>query len=118
MPFDASLADRLSKIVKMKFKDIQGLSETRMFGGFGYLLNGNMCVGIHKDTLIIRVNEDVAKEVCGEPHVRPMDLTGRVMKGWATVEPEAMAADTSLERFVRLAVDFVATIPPKKPATK
>ena len=118
MPFDATLVDRLSNVIRKKFKSIEGLNETRMFGGFGYLLNGNMCVGIHKDTLIIRVGEDVAKEVIGETHVRPMDLTGRVMKGWATVEPEAMAADTTLERFVRLAVDFVSTIPPKKSATK
>lgn len=118
MPFDATLADRLSNVIRKKFKDIEGLNETRMFGGFGYLLNGNMCAGIHKDTLIIRIGEGMANEVIGEPHVRPMDLTGRVMKGWATVGPEAMAADQSLERFVRLAVEFVETLPPKKLSAK
>lgn len=114
MAFDAVLADRLSKTMLTKFKDMDGLSETRMFGGFGYLLNGNMCVGIHKDTLIIRVGENAAKNLIDEPHVRAMDLTGRIMKGWTTVEPGAMTADKALERFCRLAIDFVHSLPPKE----
>lgn len=114
MPFDATLADRLSRIVKSKFKSTKGLHETRMFGGFGYLLNGNMCMGIHKDTLIVRVGEDLAKELIAEPYIRPMDLTGRVMKGWATIDPGAMDTDESLERFCRLAVGFVRTLPAKE----
>ena len=84
-----------------------------MFGGFGYLLNGNMCVGIHKDTLIIRVGLERAGQVLNEPHVRPMDLTGRVMKGWATVEPDALSADADLLRYCQYALDFVKTLPPK-----
>ena len=98
MPFDATLAERLQGVISSAFADVEGLAETRMFGGFGYLLNGNMCVGIHKNTLMIRVGKIMAEKLIKEPHVRPMDLTGRVMKGWATVEPQAMADDKSLQR--------------------
>ncbi|NUM52429.1 MAG: TfoX/Sxy family protein [Candidatus Hydrogenedentes bacterium] len=114
MPFDAELAIRLQRVVASAFAEVKGLAETRMFGGFGYLLNGNMCVGIHKDTLMIRVGNDAAEELVKEKHVRPMDLTGRVMKGWATIEPEAMRDDKSLQRFCKLAIDFVRELPPKK----
>lgn len=114
MPFDAVLADRLRRVITTRFADVNGLSETRMFGGFGYLLNGNMCVGIHKDSLMIRVGEDMAERLINEPHVRPMDLTGRVMRGWATVEPQAIPDDKSLQRFCRAAIDFVQELPPKK----
>lgn len=93
--------------------NIPGLTETRMMGGFGYLLHGNMCVGIHKDTLIIRVGVETAEQVLQESHVRPMDLTGKVMKGWATVEPEAMKTPEDLKRYCLLAVDFVSTLPKK-----
>lgn len=114
MPFDEGLAARLEEVIARDFAQVSGLSETRMFGGFGYLLNGNMCVGIHKDTLMIRVGAERAATLLAEDHVRPMDLTGRVMKGWATIEPEALESDADLSRFCGHAIDFVSTLPKKK----
>jgi TfoX/Sxy family transcriptional regulator of competence genes len=113
MAFDEGLASRLEEIITRDFEHLSGLEETRMFGGFGYLLNGNMCVGIHKDTFIIRVGLEIAEKLIAEDHVRPMDLTGRVMKGWATVEPEAMEEDADLKRFCEHAITFVSELPPK-----
>jgi len=113
MPFDPGLAERLEEVITDRFAHIDGLSETRMLGGFGYLLKGNMCLGIHKDTLIVRVGVDAAQEILSEKHVRPMDLTGKVMKGWATIEAEAMAEDDHLERFCELAIRFAAALPAK-----
>ncbi len=97
-----------------RFLHVRGLAETRMFGGFGYLLNGNMCFGIHKDTLIVRVGIDAAEEIIREANVRPMDLTGKVMKGWATIETAALSEDADLERFCALAISFVSELPAKK----
>lgn len=114
MPFDVGLATRLEEVITSRFDHVNGLTETRMFGGFGYLLNGNMCVGIHKDTLMIRVGVGVADEILLEDYVRPMDLTGKVMKGWATIEPEAMVEDDELGRFCELAIQFVSSLPPKQ----
>ena len=91
-----------------------GLEETRMFGGFGYLLNGNMCLGIHKDRLIIRIGLEQAEKIIGQPGIGPMDLTGRVMKGWAMVQPEAMEEDQDLARFAAMAVAFAGSLPPKE----
>ena len=61
MAFDPGLAERLEAVITDRFADIGGLHETRMFGGFGFLLNGNMCVGIHNDTLIVRVGAETAR---------------------------------------------------------
>jgi len=113
MPFDEGLAARLEEIITGDFAEIHGLEETRMFGGFGYLLNGNMCMGIHKDTLMVRVGVEKAEALIAEDDVRPMDLTGRIMKGWATVEPDGMEDDDNLKRFCKYAIDFVTGLPPK-----
>jgi len=113
MPYDPGLAQRLEDVITSRFSHIKGLTETRMFGGFGYMLKGNMCLGIHKHTLIVRVGVDAAQEILIEKHVRPMDFTGKVMKGWAMIETEAMAEDTHLERFCELAIRFAATLPAK-----
>ena len=113
MPFDPGLAERLEEVITSRFSHVKGLTETRMFGGFGYLLRGNMCLGIHKDTLIVRVGVERADEILKEANVSPMDFTGKVMKGWATIEPEAMAEDAHLERFCELAIAFATALPAK-----
>lgn len=109
MPFDPGLAARLEEQLASR----PNTRETRMFGGFGYLLNGNMCVGIHGDRLIIRLGVEQADKILNEPSVGPMNLTGRNMKGWAMVQTEAIQEDADLQRYCQMAIDFVETLPPK-----
>ena len=109
MAFDPGLAERLSAICS----DWPGAEETRMFGGFGYLLNGNLCIGIYKDMLVVRVGQDTAQRLMEEEHVRPFDITGKVMKAWAMIEPGGMDDDADLERYVGLAREFVSGLPAK-----
>lgn len=114
MAFDEKLAARLTKAMAQCAKPEDGAAETRMFGGFGYLVHGNMCVGIHNEELILRVGLEAAEKLLEEPHLRVMDLTGRAMKGWVTADPPAIASDKDLKRLCAAAVAFVRTLPPKK----
>lgn len=111
MPFDDGLACRLQTM----FGHLPDLMETRMFGGFGYLHRGNMCIGIYYDSLILRVGTDCAEALLQEEHVGPMDITGKAMKGWVKILREGTAEDEALERYCRHALDFVASLPAKKP---
>jgi len=114
MAYDEGLAARLEEIVRDRFQHVAGLEETRMFGGFGYLLRGNMCIGIHKDTLILRVGTDAAEVLLQQKHLRPMDLTGRVMKGWVTADPDGIAEDDAIVQLCQHAITFVQTLPVKQ----
>lgn len=109
MPYDPGLAERLEAMVAHH----SGMSEKRMFGGIVWLLHGNMCVGIHKEWLIIRVGVAATEKIFREPHVKPMDITGRILKGWAMVAPDGLEDDAALKRFCMLAMDFVKTLPKK-----
>jgi TfoX/Sxy family transcriptional regulator of competence genes len=109
MPYDPGLAARLSEIVEHR----SGFVLKTMFGGIGWLLHGNMCVGVYKDGLIVRVGEEAAALIFREAHVRPMDITGRAMKGWAMVAREGVADAADLRRYVELAIAFVRTLPAK-----
>jgi hypothetical protein len=84
-----------------------------MFGGIGWLLNGNMCVGVYKDWLITRVGESAGTKLLKEKHVKPMDITGKPMKGWAMIAPEGVAEDADLQWHTELAIAFVKTLPRK-----
>lgn len=78
-----------------------------MFGGVGFLLHGNMCVGILQTSLIVRLGPDQAAVALTEPNVAEFDITGRRMKGRVMVEAEGVETDEQLGRWIERAVEFV-----------
>ena len=84
-----------------------------MFGGIGFLLRGNMCFGIWKDNLILRLGEIQAKGALKSKNVGPFDITGRAMKGWVMVSPAGMKSTRTLQHWVMKAIDFVSLLPRK-----
>jgi hypothetical protein len=74
-----------------------------MLGDIGFLLNGNMLVGVWKNSLIVRLGE----EALLEPHVRPFDIPGKPMKNWVLVTPEGTEGDDQLKGWIQRVVKFV-----------
>ena len=111
MPYDEKLADRIRAIVG----DDPALTERKMFGGIAFMLNGNMFCGITRDDLMARISPERFEEALASPGARPMDFTGRPMKGMVFVAPEGCASDEKLRRWVDQTLDFVRTLPAKKP---
>jgi hypothetical protein len=109
MAYSESLAGRVRDVVKRR----KGVVEKKMFGGVGFLLCGNMLVGVWKDSLIARVGPERGDDALAEPHVREFDITGRAMKGWVMVEPEGIDEDRDLLAWIERAWEFVAGLPAK-----
>ena len=109
MAYDQQLEKRLDEIVANR-KDIH---KQKMFGGLGYLLRGNMCFGIWKDSLILRLGLPQAEAVLKNKNVRPFDITGRAMKGWVMVVPMGMRTKAVLKQRVTSAIHFVIELPRK-----
>jgi TfoX/Sxy family transcriptional regulator of competence genes len=109
MAFDEVLASRIRDLLS----GTDGLAEKRMFGGIAFLLNGNMCCGVHGDDVILRVDPESAEDALRQPHVRIFDMTGRPMKGWLLVGSEAVASDDELRSWAKRGVDFAASLPAK-----
>jgi TfoX/Sxy family transcriptional regulator of competence genes len=109
MAYSEALADR----IRQAFGGRRGLVEKKMFGGVGFLLHGNLCVGVWKTSLIVRLDPTDAQDLLKQPHVRVFDITGRPMKGWLLVEAEGLESDQQLTEWIEQAVAFVATLPAK-----
>jgi hypothetical protein len=108
--FDEGLAQRIRSLLDAR----TDLDEQRMFGGIAFLVAGNMCCGVNGDDLVVRLDRDQADELLNsESAARPFDMTGRPMRGWLMVAPEATAEDADLERWVRRAEEFASGLPPK-----
>ena len=109
MAYDEDLAERVSAVLE----SVPNIMEKKMFGGVGYLLNGNMACGVNKETLIVRVGPDGYQAALDEEHTRVFDMTGRPMTGWVAVEPEGLKSKEMLAYWVRQGVTFAGTLPPK-----
>jgi len=109
MAFDESLGQRIRTALARK----KNIEEKKMFGGICFLLNGNMLVGVWKDSLIARLGPEQGDEALLEPHVKVFDITGKPMKNWILVEPEGVVEDEQLKDWIQRALKFVGKLPKK-----
>ncbi len=109
MAFSESLAQRVRDSLSHK----RGVEEKKMFGGIGFMLRGNLVVGVWKESLIARLGPSNGERALAEEHVKPFDITGKAMKGWILVEPDGIESDAQLQRWVQRALEFVGGLPRK-----
>jgi TfoX/Sxy family transcriptional regulator of competence genes len=112
MASDPKLVGRLERLLLGR----RGVSAREMFGGVCFVLNGNVCVGVYQDKLIVRVGEERARALLSRAHVKPMDITGKPMKGWLMVAPAGVGDKRQLARYTDAALAFVAGLPAKDSA--
>jgi TfoX/Sxy family transcriptional regulator of competence genes len=111
MAFSEELADRVRHLLARR----KHVEEKRMFSGIGFLLNGNLLVGVRKDSLLVRLGPEQGEEALTEAHVSEFTITGRgAMKRWVVVGLEGVQSDDQLRGWVRRAVKFVGNLPAKE----
>jgi TfoX/Sxy family transcriptional regulator of competence genes len=106
---DSVLLDRIRPMIKRR----KGVTERRMFGGVCFFINGNMCVETWKGSLVVRLDKEKHDETQAERHAKPMDITGKVKKGWSLVQPTGIKSDEDLTLWVARAAKFASSSPAK-----
>ena len=96
MAYDEGLATR----IRSHFTGRTDVTERKMFGCLAFLCDGRMCCGIVGTDLMVRVPTGAYESTLAEPHVRPMDFTGRPMKGFVYVARVAVRTPTSLRTWL------------------
>ena len=87
-----------------------------MFGGIAFMIKGHMCCGVLNDELVLRLGQVGAREALTEPHVRPMDFTGRPMKGASSqVAPVMVLRFGGVADLTRLLWSRVMTLQGRSP---
>ncbi len=110
MAYDEQLATRVRTLLKGQ----NAIVEKKMFGGLAYLSHGKMFVGILNNDLVVRVGPEANDAALKKPHTRPMDFTGRPMKGYIYVSSDGMRTAVQLRQWLVQGQQFVANLPPAK----
>jgi len=114
MPYHTKLEEKIDSAVA-RWKDMQ---KKKMFGGVCYLLRGNMCFGILRDFLIVRMDKELAEKRLQGKHVRPFDFTGRPMAGWVLVEEAGWKSAAGLAKWMEIGKKFALSLPEKQSKKK
>lgn len=109
MAYDEGLLHRMRELLD----EGPEIVEKKMFGGVGFLLQGNMACGILNDDLIVRVGPEQYDEALADPQARQFDITGRPMTGWVMIAPAGYAEDEDLDRWVQQGLAFAGSLPAK-----
>ena len=109
MPYDEKLAERVRAI----FQAGPTYTEKKMFGGICFIVGRNMAIGVTGSDLMVRPGPDNFEDALMRPHARPMDFTGRPMKGFVFVESEGIVTDADLAEWVERGAAFARSLPAK-----
>jgi TfoX/Sxy family transcriptional regulator of competence genes len=110
MAYDEDLVNRLRELLAEE----EGVTEKRMFGGFAFLIRGHLSVSASRNGgLLVRVDPADTDACLALPHVALMQMGGRTMDGWLTVEPAGLTTEGQLAAWVARSVSFVTSLPPK-----
>jgi TfoX/Sxy family transcriptional regulator of competence genes len=106
-----SYDERLAARVRAYLEGRTDVVEKKMFGGLCFMVGGAMCCGLTKSDFMVRVGPAQYEEALAQPHARPMDFTGRPLKGMVYVAPEGLKTSAALAKWVRRGLAFVADGP-------
>jgi len=109
MAFDEGVAQRVREVLS----ENKNITEKRMFGGIAFMLSGNMCIGVVRDQLMLRVGPDQYDKLLKIKYVKKMDFTGKAMKGFIYLQPEGFTEDDDLAIWLEKALSFVSSLPEK-----
>ena len=109
MAFDVRLAERVRRALAPR-RDVE---EKRMFGGIAFMVQGHMACGIVGSSLMVRLDHEMAAASLRRRHVRPMDFTGKPMRGFLYVDAPGIATTAKLRDWVRRATAHAESLPVK-----
>jgi len=109
LAYDLHLADRMRAALARR----QGIKEQAMFGGFCWMLNGNMLCGVEVGRFMFRVGKELEPKALAKAGADPIVFNGRRMGGLVWVDEKACRG-RALASWIELASRFVGTLPPKE----
>ncbi len=103
--------EELAGRVRAALADRTDVEEKKMFGGLSFMVAGQMCCGVLKNDLVVRIEPAEFDNLVAQPHVRPFDFSGRPMQGMVYVESSSLADPEVLQTWLHRGMACVAAHP-------
>jgi TfoX/Sxy family transcriptional regulator of competence genes len=115
MAYDEKTAERVRKVLAGR----RDVVEKKLMGGLCFMVKGSMSCSVSgRGGLLVRVDVEAAEPMLLEPHVSPVEMRGRVMRGFVRVAPDGYRTEAALKKWVERGVNAAAARPAKKARKK
>lgn len=103
MAYNEILAERIAtKLVNWNVPFV----EKKMFGGIAFMMQDKMCIGVVKDEIMLRVLDEKYEHLLEQNYVKPMQFTGKTMKGFLFIEPDGFDKEIDFENWLQHGIEF------------
>ena len=102
MAYSEKMADRIREALAGQ----KNIEEKKMFGGLCFMVNDKMCIGVNQDEIMCRIDPDVYDEAVERNGARPMDFTGRPMRGYVFVSEDSIKKKSDFDYWIKLCLEF------------
>ena len=111
MAYNEKLANNVRELISLTQKKVE---EKAMFGGLCFMVNDKMCLGVEKERLMVRLDPELYDIVMEKEGCRPMDFSGKPMKGFVFVDAAVLNSKKKLDYWVKLALEYNKVAKPSK----
>jgi len=117
MAYDIHLAERINSSLTRKKISFE---EKKMFGGVAFMVDEKMCLGVYKESMMVRIGAEQHEKALTKKGCRIMTFTGRPMKGIVLVDPEGIDKEKDFDYWIGLALEYnkIAKASKKKQSKK
>lgn len=109
----ADYSEKLEDLLDHYLIDNEDLQKKKELGGVGYLINGNMCLGIYDDFLVARIGKSLAKTLVGRSGIQPYLPEEELYDDFIMVEEKIYSHSKALHKFVDQSIEYTSGLPPK-----
>ena len=99
-------SEKMAARIREALAGQKNIEEKKMFGGLCFMVNDKMCIGVNQDEIMCRIDPDVYDEAVERNGARPMDFTGRPMKGYVFVSEDGIKKKSDFDYWMKLCLEF------------
>ena len=103
----------LEELLNANIKAVRGITQKGMFGGWAWLVNGNLMCAARTGSMLIRLGKENEAWALEIPGITPMMMNARRMHGWVRATPEVYGDDALRQRLLDVALGFNKSLPKK-----
>jgi TfoX/Sxy family transcriptional regulator of competence genes len=89
-----------------------------MFGNLGAFVNGNMFMGLFGSDVGVKLADSGREKLLAEPGAGPFGPAERPMGGYVTMPAQWRSSRDAAAAWIEQALEYVGSLPPKKPKSK
>lgn len=110
----ADYSEKLEDLLDHHLIANEELIKKKKLGGVGYLINGNMCLGIYENFLVARIGKHLAQSLIGRPGIEPYLEGNDDFDDFVLIKETIYTHSKALQKFIDQSIQYTRQLPPKE----